>query len=244
MARIYAGELTRIDVDVLERLQQELPDDFYVFAEVNVGRNVDVFVIRPMGSRPAVMVAAELKRVFRPLKGSTDGVWKEKGADGVWRTISPSNRQDINHHWQSVNATNALRRWLWLNQSRFRSSKSSVPGSQMRAWPHLVLYGLPREAHELPDGPITRFGEWFFNVGAWIDSLSRQKAYEGMPVSDQEIERLIEALGLLSLPDQTSLRALSEHRAADAVTDALRDLQRRVLALEAELHMAANATAA
>lgn len=242
MARVFAGELTRIDVEVVERLRRELPDDFSVLAEVNVGRNVDVIVVRPMGREPALLVAAELKHVSRPLMGQTDGLWRERMNDGEWRPIRPSNNHDINHHWQAVNAADALQRWLRHNQDRFLGFHGAVPDWQVRVWPQLVLYGVPREAHELPAQPVTRFGSWFFNIDQWINELNVRRPREGMTLSQLDVERLIDALGLMNIPN---VAALATRRAdtADYSTDTVvQDLARRVLALEIMLAATAGAT--
>src|SRR5947209_7190339 len=62
VARIFAGELSRIDQEVLAGVQR-LPDDFWVFAEFHVGRNVDWLIIRPIPGRPSVLIMTECKRV-------------------------------------------------------------------------------------------------------------------------------------------------------------------------------------
>lgn len=235
MARIYAGELSRVEKDVVERLREELPEDFTVLAEVNIGRNVDLVVIRPNGDNPALLIAAELKHVSHPLMGQTDGVWKELNDEGDWEDIEPSNSRDVNYYWQSVHAGNALKDWLWRNQRLYRDDAVEVEGGRFSAWPDLVLIGDPVTPHRLPIAPTSRYGQWYFGVDAWLRHLLAWSPRKGIPLHQREIDRLIEALGLMELPaPQAQLRRVAASP-EDEMAAAVRDLKERVLVLESML---------
>jgi hypothetical protein len=235
MARVFAGELKNIDRELVERLREELPDDFTVLAEVTVGRNVDLVIIKPCASGPALLIAAELKHVSRPLFGQADGVWKEMTDDGDLKIIRPSNDDDINHYWQSVHAADALQRWLWLNQRIFRDDADALDGNRFAVWPDLVLLGDPAIAHRLPIAPANRYGQWYFGADAWVRHLLTWIPKKGVPLHQREINRLIEAMGLmeLSAPDATPL--LTVDVPSIELDSDVRDLKRRVLALESML---------
>ncbi len=232
MARIYAGELTKVEKEVVERLREELPDDFTVLAEVNVGRNVDLVVIRPNGEGPAVLIAAELKRVSRPLMGQTDGVWKELTDEGEWLEIEPSNSRDVNHYWQAVHAGNALKDWLWRNQRLYRDDADEVEGGRFSAWPDLVLLSDQELVHRLPIAPANRFGRWFFDLGEWVAHVMSWNPRKGVPLNQREVGRLIDALGLIEIAAPEASAAASGGQGASALVSVVRDLKERVLALE------------
>lgn len=235
MARIFAGELTKIDREVVERLRKELPDDFSVLAEVNVGRNVDYVIIRPNGDAPALLIAAETKHVFRTLFGQTDGQWRELTDCGDWKLIEPSNQNDINYYWQAVHSADALKRWLWCNQRIFRDDDDALDGNRFAVWPDLVLLGDPAIAHSLPDGPASRFGQWYFGFDAWVRHLLTWDARVGVALRQREIDRLIEAMGLMELPADWSWLRPVDNKPSDDLASAVRDLSERVVTLEAML---------
>src|SRR4051794_810557 len=120
MARIYAGELSKLDDEVLTALKR-LPDDFWVFAEFNVSRNVDLFIIRPKQYEPSTLIVTELKRTTRPIRGAVDGAWERLTEAGEWEELSPSGK-DLNYYWQAVNTANALADWLWNFQRLYLDS--------------------------------------------------------------------------------------------------------------------------
>jgi len=235
MARIYAGELTKVEKEVVERLRDELPDDFTVLAEVNVGRNVDIVVIRPNAERPALIIAAELKRVSRPLMGQTDGVWKELTDQGEWVEIEPSNSRDVNHYWQAVHAANALKDWLWRNQRLYRDDPEAVDEGRFSAWPDLVLLGDDTIVHRLPLAPANRFGLLFFGLDAWVDHVLAWIPRKGVPLNQREVDRLVEVMGLMELPALDARPRPIEVSPEDELAAVVRDLKERMLVLESML---------
>ena len=243
MARIYAGELSRVEKDVVERLREELPEDFTVLAEVNIGRNVDLVIIRPNGDNPALLIAAELKHVSRPLMGQTDGVWKELNDEGDWQDVEPSNSRDINYYWQSVHAGNALKDWLWRNQRLYRDEGVEIEGGRFSAWPDLVLIGDPAVPHRLPIAPTSRYGQWYFGVDAWLRHLLTWNPRKGVPFNQREVDRLIEVMGLVELPGVEGRLPLADPPQHD-LTSVVRDLGERVLILESWLTDTARPAAA
>lgn len=232
MARIFCGELVNIDREVVERLRSELPDDFTVLAEINVGRNIDLVVVRPNADAPAVLIAAELKHVSHPLTGQTDGVWKELTDGGDWSVIEPSNDDDLNFYWQSVHSANALKRWLWLNQRIFRDDAGALDDNRFAVWPDLVLLGDPAIPHRLPIAPANRYGQWYFGVDDWMRHLLAWNPRKGVPLHQREVDRLIEAMGLMELPARESRPVPAAVPDGDGLASILRDLNQRVIALE------------
>jgi hypothetical protein len=235
MAKIFCGELVNIDKEVVERLRSELPDDFTVLAEVNVGRNIDLVVIRPNADGPAVLIAAELKHVSRPLTGQTDGVWKELTDGGGWSVIEPSNNNDLNFYWQSVHSANALKRWLWLNQRIFRDDAAALDENRFAVWPDLVLLGDPTIPHRLPIAPANRYGQWYFGVDDWMRHLVAWNPRKGVPLHQREVNRLVEAMGLLEVLAPDAMPLVAVDVPGVELDPDMHDLQRRVLALESML---------
>lgn len=194
MSRIFAGELSRIDDDVLEALKG-LPDDYWVLAEFNVGRNMDWVVIRPQDGAPAVLIATELKRLSRPVTGQTDGQWRI-AADGDDAPIQPSNPEDINYYWQSVNSANAFKRWLWNSQPLFRDSSEILPEEDFRVWPDLLILSPEGVQHRLPLAPSSKYGRWFTNMDQWVAHLLSWRPKHGTQFRESEVAHLVEALSL------------------------------------------------
>lgn len=238
MARIYAGELTKIDQGIVERLRERLPDDYTVLAEVNIGRNVDLAVIRPNGNSPALLIAAELKHTSRALKGQTDGVWSELADNGDWVEIEPSSSRDINYYFQAVHAADALKGWLWRNQRLYRDDAGAIGEAHFSAWPDLLLLSGTPVVHRLPMAPANRFGMWFFELDTWIDHVRGWMPRKGVALHQAEIDRLIGAMGLIELPQVdgptpvSSLKPVPDVPGND-LASVVRDLRERVLVLEA-----------
>lgn len=84
MARIFAGELSMIDQEVFDTLKL-LPDTFCVFAEFDIGRNIDWFIIRP--DTPSTLILTELKRSSKPIRGAVNGLWEKLSGSGDWIEI-------------------------------------------------------------------------------------------------------------------------------------------------------------
>jgi hypothetical protein len=195
MARIYAGELSMIDQEVFDTLKR-LPDTFWVFAEFNIGRNVDWFIIRP--DSPSTLILTELKRINKPLRGAVNGLWEKQGPSGEWEEI-PANASDTNPYWQAVNSANALADWLWNNQQLYRETADIRPSSEFRVWPDLLLLSPPGTIHRLPLAPPSRYGRWWFNMDEWLRHVRGWTPRTGVTLSHQEVANLVEALRLTEI---------------------------------------------
>ncbi len=114
MARIYAGELSRLNNELVEAVKA-LSDDFWVLFEVTIKRNIDVLIIRPNPQGMSTLILTEVKRLNRPVTGGADGPWVFESEPDRREEI-PANGKDINPYWQAVNAADAMRKWLWNNQ--------------------------------------------------------------------------------------------------------------------------------
>ncbi len=202
MARIFAGDLSKIDPEVLERVK-ELPDDFWVFAEFSIGRNIDWFLVRevPDGlreNRKSTMILTEVKRLEKPLRGtSIHASWEEADATGQWQELICSNRQDRNFYWQAVNTANELSRWLWNNSPVFRPRRRPAPGEEFKVWPDLLLLGYrPETPPRLPIRPETGYGQWWFVSEEWLRHVEEWFPKIGVPLTGEELSNLAEALHL------------------------------------------------
>jgi hypothetical protein len=202
VARIYAGDLSKIDPEALERVK-ELPDDFWVFAEFSIGRNIDWFLVRevPDGlreNRKSTMILTEVKRLEKPLRGtSIHASWEESDATGQWQEIICSNRQDRNYYWQAVNTANELSRWLWNNSPVFRPRRRPAPGEEFKVWPDLLLLGYrPETPPRLPIRPETGYGQWWFDSREWLRHVEEWFPKIGVPLTAEELNNLADTLHL------------------------------------------------
>jgi hypothetical protein len=195
MARIFAGELSMIDQEVFDTLKR-LPDSFWVFAEFNIGRNIDWFIIRP--DSPSTLILTELKRVNKPLRGAVNGLWEKQNASGEWEEI-PANASDTNPYWQAVNSANALADWLWNNQQLYRETADIRPSSEFRVWPDLLLLSPPGTIHRLPLAPPSRYGRWWFSMDEWLRHVRGWTPRTGVTLSHPEVANLVEALRLTEI---------------------------------------------
>ena len=64
MARVFLGDQSRIDAEVLAALEA-LPDDFWILGEFTLRRNFDWFILRPFDDSPAALIVTEVKRRSR-----------------------------------------------------------------------------------------------------------------------------------------------------------------------------------
>jgi len=192
MARIFAGELSMIDQEVFDTLKQ-LPDTFWIFAEINIGRNIDWFIIRP--DNPSTLILTELKRINKPLRGAVNGLWEKQSSTGEWEEV-PANGTDTNPYWQAVNSANALADWLWNNQQLYRETAEIRPSADFRVWPDLLLLSPGGTQHRLPLAPPSRYGRWWFNVDEWMRHVRGWTPRTGVSLSHQEVRNLIDALRL------------------------------------------------
>jgi hypothetical protein len=195
VARIFAGELSMIDQEVFDALKL-LPDDFWVFTEFNIGRNIDWFIIRP--ENPSTLILTELKRVSRPLRGAVNGLWEKQDPSGEWDEI-PANSSDANPYWQAVNSANALADWLWNNQQLYRETADIRPSAEFRVWPDLLLLSPPGVIHRLPLAPPSRYGRWWFNMDEWLRHVRGWTPRSGVTLYPREVANLVEALRLTEI---------------------------------------------
>lgn len=238
MAKIFAGELSMIDQEVYDALKR-LPDAFWVFAEFNIGRNIDWFVIRP--DAPSTLILTELKRINRPLRGSVNGLWEKQTATGEWEEI-PANGSDTNAYWQAVNSANALADWLWNNQQLYRETADIRPSSEFRVWPDLLLLSPTGTIHRLPLAPPSRYGRWWFNLEDWLRHVRGWTPRTGVSLTHQEVANLVEALRLTEIwtggdvPADTSLivEPLPSNEPVNFASW-LQNVEQRIFRLEAEV---------
>ena len=194
MSHIFAGELAKIDPEVLDALK-ELSDDFWIFAEFNVGRNIDWFFVRPKEHEPATLILTELKRSTRPVRGSTDGFWERQAENGEWEEL-PANGKDMNFYWQTVNGANALADWLWNFQRLYLDSAEVLPADQFRVWPNLLLLSPHGVQHRLPLGPTNKYGRWFYDIPSWLQHITAWNSRMGISLSPHDVANLADALQL------------------------------------------------
>jgi hypothetical protein len=239
MARIFAGELSMIDQEVLDTLKQ-LPDSFWIFAEFNIGRNIDWFIIRP--DAPSTLILTELKRLSKPIRGAVNGFWEKLSSSGEWDEL-PTNGTDTNPYWQAVNSANALADWLWNNQQLYRETADIRPALEFRVWPDLLLLSPPGTTHRLPLAPPSRYGRWWFNIDDWLRHVRGWTPKTGVTLSSHEIVNMAAALrlteiwsggdaGLAPLP---SVGPTPGSEIASALVNWLQGLDQRITRLESEL---------
>lgn len=241
MARIFAGELSMIDQEVFDALKQ-LPDDFWVFAEFNIGRNIDWFIVRP--ENPSTLILTELKRVSRPLRGAVNGLWEKQDASGEWEEM-PANASDANPYWQAVNSANALADWLWNNQQLYRETADIRPSAEFRVWPDLLLLSPQGVIHRLPLAPPSRYGRWWFSMDEWIRHVRGWTPRSGVSLHPREVVNLVEALRLTeiwsgsgeTIEEPTSFDVGTPSSEPATFVSWLQTLEQRVARLERELAM-------
>jgi hypothetical protein len=149
-------------------------------------------------NRKSTMILMEVKRVERPLRGtSIHAPWEELDAVGQWQELFCSNRQDRNYYWQAVNTANELSRWLWNNSPVFRSARRPTPGEEFKVWPDLLLLGYRLETPpRLPIRPETGYGQWWFATEEWLRHVEEWFPKIGVPLTGEELASLAEALHL------------------------------------------------
>lgn len=235
MSSIYVGDPSRVNRDVLEKTK-ELPNDFFVFAEFTIGRNVDWLIIRP--TQLSTLILTEVKVVARPIQGDVNGPWEQLNEAGVWEEL-PARGKDINYYWQAVNTANALAEWLWNNQARYLEGGEIRPVEQFRVWPDLLLLSPPGVTHRLPLGPPNRFGRWWYNLDQWLNHVRDWQPRSGLALTPREVANLAETLGLEQVWEGDRRDSVAGNHQSPAAADALagfvtwmRDLDARLRRLE------------
>jgi hypothetical protein len=239
MARIFAGELSMIDQEVLDTLKR-LPDSFWVFAEFNIGRNIDWFIIRP--DAPSTLILTELKRSSKPIRGAVNGLWEKLSITGEWGEL-PTSGTDTNPYWQAVNSANALADWLWNNQQLYRETADIRPAADFRVWPDLLLLSPPGTIHRLPLAPPSRYGRWWFNTDDWMRHVRGWSPKSGITLTTDEVSNLVAALrlteiwsgGEVELPPLPPIATTPASDTAASFVGWLQGIDQRITRLENEL---------
>jgi hypothetical protein len=237
MARIYTGDIQAVDPEILEAVKG-LPDDYWVFAAFNIGRDVDWLIIRESCSsnQPSVMIVTELKRVSRPLRAvSENAAWELQNSSDEWQYIDPSNENDTNYYWQAVHTANALKEWLWNNQRFYSASDEIEAENVFKVWPDLLILSPPGTRHRLPLKPTSKYGQWSYGITEWLGHIRSWQPKFGISLTSSEILKLVEALGLRlvsGVSPITDLKPSEGGHTVPAFPDWLQPLRDRIVFLE------------
>lgn len=229
MPHIFAGaDRQQIDAEVLEAFKT-LPDDFWVFAEFTISRNIDWFIIHPNADGTLALIVIELKRTGLPLAGDINNLWKQWTPEG-WRDLVLSGPYR-NYYWQAVEAANKLKEWLWNNQRRFRLGQDLLTQDAFKIWPDLLILSPQGTNHQLPLQPPNNFGKFIFTLDDCLRHITTWKSRQIslVPLVDEELLRLAEALGL------EQIWPLAEVQDRDRLFIRIRHLEERLERLEAAL---------
>ncbi len=240
MAHIFCGDERRLDPDVLAAVKT-LPDSYWVLAEFDLSRNVDWFIVRASQNRePSLLILTELKRVGQPLEGDINGSWSIWSPELQRWSPYDTNEQSMNPYWQAVDTGNALKEWLWNNQSRYldRPAPNGEREEAFKIWPDLLILSPPATHHRLPFRPSNGYGRWFYDVEQWIYHIDSWRPKESnIDLSPAEVQRLAELLNLTKIwsggiepavPEEPD----TEMPATDELLQRIAALERRVAALE------------
>lgn len=239
MPHIFAGaDRQQIDPEVLE-IFKGLPDDFWVFAEFTISRNIDWFIIHPHADGTLALIAIELKRTTLPLSGDINNAWRQWTPEG-WRELALSGPYR-NYYWQAVEAANKLKEWLWNNQRRFRLGQELLNQDAFKIWPDLLILSPTGVNHQLPLHPPNNFGKFIFSLDECMRHITtwRSRQLSLVPLVDEELFRLAEALGL----EQIWPTADNTAPTPDDLSGRVQALEVRVRQLEAQLSQMAIAPA-
>jgi hypothetical protein len=229
MAHIFAGaDRRQLDPEVLEAFKA-LSDDFWVFAEFTLSRNIDWFIVHPHPSGTLALIAIELKRTGQPFTGDLNNAWKQWSPEG-WRDLVLSGPYR-NYYWQAIEAANTLKEWLWKNQRRYRANQALLPQEAFKVWPDLLILSPPGTKHLLPLQPPNNFGKLLYSLDECVRHVaswkSRQLAL--VPLAGEEMVRLAEALGL------EQIWPLRDRDDREHLLGRIRLLEERIRRLEAAL---------
>jgi hypothetical protein len=243
MAHIFCGDERRLDTDVLEAVKT-LPDSYWVLAEFDLSRNVDWFIVRAsQNSEPSLLILTELKRVSQPLEGDINGSWSIWSPELQSWTAYETSEQSMNPYWQAVDTGNALKEWLWNNQSRYldRPAPNGEREEAFKIWPDLLILSPPSTHHRLPFRPSNGYGRWFYDVDQWIHHIDSWRPKESnIDLSPVEIQKLAELLSLSKIWSGGSdvvvpVEYEAETPGNEELLGRISALERRVTALEREL---------
>ncbi|MBI4339652.1 MAG: S1 RNA-binding domain-containing protein [Chloroflexi bacterium] len=204
MAHIYAGDTSKVDEEVLKAVQT-LPDDFWIFAEFDIERNVDWLIMREVpasekASRPSTMILTELKRSDKPIRAwNMNGPWDKLDDSGTYLEIH-TDKPEINYYQQVLHTSSTLQDWLWRNQRFYLESHLPVqPIDSFKPWPDLLIMSPPGVRHQLPIRPPTGYGGFWFGLEQWVNHVQRWNPRAGYSWSREELTRLAEFLGLKAI---------------------------------------------
>jgi hypothetical protein len=236
MVQIYVGNRSKVDSEILDSVKR-LSDDFIVFAEFDIERNIDWFVLHLRPDAPASLVVTEQKRISKRVRGDINGQWEESQDGHQWTPMLAGGR-DINPYQQATAAANALKEWLWSHQRFFLDDDQEQSADAFRIWPDLLILGPDGVVPVLPMRPSNRFGMWFFAVEPWITHLQSWRALsDGIVLTQRSVERIAERLRLTRIWPDTSQHLAAVHGSLDPQTMAtkLQLLEDRVRHLELAL---------
>jgi hypothetical protein len=242
MARVYIGDRSRVDQAVLQAVQS-LPDDFWVLAEFNVGRNIDWLIIRPFPDGPSTMILTELKRQSRRIQGDENGPWQEEVAPGQWQPIIPGNHNDVNAYWQAVNTANELQQWLWNNQPRYRTDPRPLNVADTKVWPDVLILSPEGVRHLLPMKPSSGYGRWFYDIDDWMSHVIAWRPKLGIHFTHEDVRALARALSLEPLNGEIEEPGPSLDAGPLDIAERLRTIERRLEDLESKVAGTAPPTA-
>jgi hypothetical protein len=216
---------------------KRLSDDFVVFAEFDIDRNIDWFIVHLRPDAPASLVVTEQKRTSKRLRGDINGQWEESFDSSQWTPMLAGGR-DINPYQQATAAANALKTWLWSHQRFFLDDEQEQPENAFRVWPDLLILGPEGVVPVLPMRPSNRFGMWFFGVEPWMAHIQSWRALPGgIPLTERSVQRIAEQLRLTRIWPDPSRHAAPANGSWDPQTIASRFeiLEDRIRRLESAL---------
>jgi hypothetical protein len=225
-----------VDSEILDAVKG-LPDDFVVFAEFDIERNIDWFILHVRPDGPASLVVTEQKRTSKRLRGDINGQWEESLDDQQWTPMLAGGR-DINPYQQATATANALKAWLWSHQRFFLDCEQEQPADAFRVWPDLLILGPDGVVPVLPMRPSNRFGMWFFAVEPWIAHIRSWRALPGgVALTERSVQRIAEQLRLTRIWPDSSPHAADPNSSLDPQTIASKVhlLEERVRRLELAL---------
>lgn len=197
MAHLYVGNPARLD-PTLRLALATLPDDYWVFAEFSIDRNIDCFICRaaePDAPYTSTLIALELKCLAQPVRGDVDGPWDRRDDSGAWVPLPPATARAINPYRQAVDAAEAVTAYLWNQQPRYRQG-ATLPRQAYRVWPDLLLLSPEGVMHQLPLRPRTGYGLWYTRLDPWLAHVQAWTSRAEVRLSPAELTALAALLGL------------------------------------------------
>ena len=152
----------------------------------------------------------EIKVVAHVLRGTDNGPWLRRTDSGEWEPV-PNSGRDCNPHHQAVATADALGDWLWNNRRLYSDRLDQASRELFNPWPALLVISAgSRMRHELPDGPSSRYGMWYFSVEEWARSVAHWRPRK--PRISLIPEEMRQIAGILTL-EQLDVRPTAENSA-------------------------------